>query len=328
MKRFITIATFLVIVGLVLFVSDCGTNEDAVQNIAKAAKMTIGKPERVAVIPVQGLLEGPAYCPIDGNWYFLEIETGWISKITPDGTYERFYDIGSPDGLGPNGMLWDDKAKKLIIAHRDKGICSLDVKTKNLEILADNYQGEDFLGPNDLVLDSAGNIYFTDPWGSSLSNPIGRVYRLDRQTGEVTMLFDNLAFPNGLAISPDESMIYVGEFGANRLLRAFLFPEGKGTIFLHVCSYFNLGGGPDGMAMDVDGNLYIAHWGMNEILIVEGKKGKTIDRIILPEDRAGPTRIAFGGPDNKTLLITETDKNEIWTVKAKNKGLPMPPPKP
>ncbi|MFH1578112.1 MAG: SMP-30/gluconolactonase/LRE family protein [Candidatus Omnitrophota bacterium] len=294
---------------------------------ADAAKMTKGKLEQIATIPVEGLIEGPAYCTTDGNWYFVEIATGWVSRITVAGAYERFYDIGSPGGLGPNGMVWDDQAKKLLIAHRDKGICSLDIRTKQLEILADNYQGEDFLGPNDLVLDSAGNIYFTDPWGSSLSNPIGRVYRLDRVTGEVMMLFDNLAFPNGLAISPDGMYIYVGEFGANRLLRAFLFPEGKGTIFLHVCTYFNFGGGPDGMAMDVNGNLYIAHWGMNEIIVVEGQQGQIIDRIMLPDDRSGPTRIAFGGPDNKLLFITETAKNEIWTVSAKEEGLAIPPPK-
>jgi len=297
-------------------------------NVVHAEEIQVGPVTKIATVTdAEGLIEGPSYNPEDGYLYLVEVEHGWITRLSPDGKYERFYNIGAPNNLmGPNGMIWDESRKKLLIAHRDKGIVTLDPRTKRLETIADNYNGKKFNGPNDVVMDASGNIYFTDPWGTSLDNPIGAVYRIDAETNEVTQLFSRLAFPNGLGISADQQYIYVGEFGANRLLRAFLLDGGKSTIFLHAMTYFNGGGGPDGFCMDIKGNLYIAHWASGKVYVVEPKYGKVIEEIEIPDpDAIGPTRCCFGGPENKTLYITESFKSTIWEVELSIPGMPNPP---
>jgi sugar lactone lactonase YvrE len=294
-----------------------------------AARIQRGPVEKIVSVPVDGFIEGPSYNTEDGHLYFVEIEDGWISRVTPDGKYERFYDIGAPEGImGPNGMLWDSKRKKLLIAHRDLGIVTLEPKTKKLETIVDNYQGKKFNGPNDLCLDSKGNIYFTDTWGTSISNPTGAVYRFDANNGEIIQLMSHLAFPNGILISPDEQYIYVAEFGQNRLLRAMLLNGGKATIYLHTMIYFNGGWGPDSMAMDADGNLYVAHFGSGKLYVVEPQMGEIIETIQIPDPEGiGPDNACFGGEDNKTLYITEGWKKEIYQVRVSIPGLPIPPEK-
>ncbi|MFC1561204.1 SMP-30/gluconolactonase/LRE family protein [Candidatus Latescibacterota bacterium] len=291
-----------------------------------------GEVQKVAVIPGTGMIDGPAYNPDDGMLYFVEMEAGWISRITPDGkNLERIYNIGKMGGkIGPKSMVWDRKRKKLLILDRDFGILALDPKTKELITLIDTYQGGKFNGPDDLIEDSEGNIYFTDPWGTSVSNPDGAVYRVvgEGLGRKIIKLMDNLAFPDGILISPDESFIYVGELGTNRILRAFLIDGGRDTLFPHVFIYFDTAGGPDGMAMDVKGNLYVAHWGAGKVYVVEPQKGQIIDEIEIPDpEGVFTTNVAFGGPDNKTLFITESAKRTIWKVGVTNPGMTIPPEK-
>ncbi len=285
-----------------------------------------GKVEVFAKIPCEGFIEGPSYCPEDGYLYFVEIEAGWISRVSPEGKYEKFYNIGAPGNLlGPNGMIYDSKRKRLLIAHRDMGIVSLDPKTKEVKTLAHTYNGIKLNGPNDLTIDSKGNIYFTDTWGTSISNPVGKVYRLDGETGDLTIIMQNLAFPNGILFSPDEQFLYVNEFGANRLLRAFMINGGKACIFLHVFRHFDGGWGPDSMGMDEKGNLYTAQFGGAKVYVVEPNQGEIIDVIESPIPGAtGTDNARFGGPDNKTLFITEGFQHYIFKVRVKNAGLPIP----
>ncbi len=289
-------------------------------------KIRLGEVEKLAKIPGKGLIEGPSYCPDDGYLYFVEIEAGWISRVTMDGKYEQFYNIGAPDDLmGPNGMIYDSKGKRLLIAHRDMGVVSLDPKTKKAEVIVGDYKGKKFNGPNDLIIDSKGNIFFSDPWGTSVSNPVGAVYRWDAQTGELDKFMDNLAFPNGVLLSPDEQYIYVCEFGQNRVLRALLINGGKQHVFLHAMTYFSGGMGPDSMGMDVLGNLYIGHYGYGKVFVVEPRVGEIIEVIDIPDPAGlGSDNARFGGPDNKTLFITEANQREIYKVPVAIAGLPIP----
>ena len=290
-------------------------------------KIQVGPVEKFADIPGTGLIEGPAWVPEDGHLYFVEIEAGWISRITPDGSYEQFFDIGAPDDLlGPNGMIYDEKGKNLLIAHRDKGIVSLDPKTKELTVIVGDYHGKKFNGPNDLIIDSSGNLYFSDPWGTSVSNRIGVVYRVDGETGEIIPFMENLAFPNGVLISPDGQYIYVVEFGTNRLLRAMLLDGGKSHVFLHSFTYFTGGFGVDSMGMDVAGNLYIASFGSGRVFVVEPIRGDIIETIEFPG--LGTDNARFGGPENKTLFVTDGLEKVIWKVEVAIPGMPIPQPPP
>ncbi len=300
--------------------------------LTEAQGILKGKVQKVAVIPGMGMIDGPAYNPDDGMLYFIEMEAGWVSRITTDGkNYEQFYNLGKMGGtVGAKSMRWDMRNKKLLILHRDFGILSLDPKTKELVTLIDTYKEERFNGPDDLIQDSAGNIYFSDPWGTSVSNPKGAVYRVvgSGLARKIVKIMDNLAFPDGILISPDESWIYVGELGTNRILRAFLIDGGRETLFPHVFTSFDTAGGPDGMVMDVKGNIYMAHWGAGKVYVMEPQKGQIIEEIAIP-DPGGvfTTNVGFGGPNNTTLFITESAQRTIWKVEVVNPGMTMPPEK-
>ena len=301
-----------------------------VLSTASAEKIQNGKVEKIATIEgVKGFIEGLAYNPADGHLYFVAMDEGWIFRMDTDGNYEKYFYVGTPDGFrGPNGMIWDESRGKFLVAHRQHGILEFDIETKSYKTLAYEYQGKRLNGPNDLCLDSKGNIYFTDPWGSSVDNRVGGVYRIDKQTGELTQLFSHLAFPNGLAVSADDQYIYVGEFSQNRIIRAMLLNDGKATIYAHVMTYFNGGWGPDGFSMDEQGNLYVPCFGTGKIFVVDSTSGKVIDTIEVSDpDGVGPTRTTFGGSDRKTLYFTESWKNEIYRVNVSIPGMHIPPKK-
>jgi len=305
----------------------------ALAQTVPAQNILNGKLEKVEVIPGTGMIDGPAYVPDDGMLYFVEMEAGWVSRISPDGkNYEKIYDLGKMGGkVGAKSMRWDHVAKRLLVCHRTYGILSLDPKTRECVTLIDTYQEKDrFNGPDDLVQDREGNIYFSDPWGSSMSNPSGGIYRkVGSGLGQkVIKLMDNLAFPDGILISPDENFIYIGELSTNRIIRAFLIDGGRDTLFPHTFATFDVAGGPDGMVMDVKGNLYVAHWGAGTVYVIEPKKGQVIEKIVIPDpDGQFTTNVGFGGPDNRTLFITESAKRTIWKVKLVNPGMTIPPEK-
>ena len=138
--------------------------------------------------------EGPAF-DRNGNLFVVDVDTGDISHISPEGQAKTFVNTGgAPNGakFHPNGDLY--------VADRVKGIIAIS-PDGNTRVIVDHYQGKKFNGPNDLIFDSRGNLYFTDPHGSSAENPFGCVYRLS-SNGEITCLASGLAFPNGVVLVP------------------------------------------------------------------------------------------------------------------------------
>ncbi|UCG99670.1 MAG: SMP-30/gluconolactonase/LRE family protein, partial [Deltaproteobacteria bacterium] len=107
------------------------------------AKVTVGKVQKVIQMPEGVFIEGPVFDK-QGNLWFVEIGSGWISRITAKGKYEKFYDTGIQ--WGPNGMQMDRKGR-LIICHRQLGLIALDPKTKRVKTIVKNYKGKKFNGP-------------------------------------------------------------------------------------------------------------------------------------------------------------------------------------
>lgn len=204
--------------------------------------------------------EGPAF-DRNGNLFVVNVDTGDISKISPEGQVKTFVNTGGV----PNGAKFHANGD-LYVADRNKGIIAVSPQG-NLRVIVDNYQGRKFNGPNDLVFDSMGDLYFTDPHGSSAENPFGCVYRLSAN-GQITLLASGLPYPNGLVLSKDGKDLFVAITRKNRILRYLLDPPIRSTIF----SQLNGGWGPDGMALDEIGNLYIAHYGGGEVLILNPKE--------------------------------------------------------
>jgi sugar lactone lactonase YvrE len=169
------------------------------------------------------------------------------------------------------------------------------------------------------VFDAAGGLYFTEPYGSSTLDPDGRVFYLPPgPDASLTVLADGLAFPNGIALAPSGANVYVGEYANKRILS---LPSATSTnVFdiAHVVTYTEGGVGPDGIALDADGNIYAAIFQGGEVRVID------VDRfaygsIVLPEG-AGTfvTNLAF---KDDYLYITEASLGEIWRVRVTKRGL-------
>lgn len=242
-----------------------------------------------------------------------------MSQITPDGKWtDVFHTGGQPQGLKFH------KDGRLFGVDRKKGVFSYDPKTQKLSDYVLYFQNQNFLGPNDLIFDRQGGLYFTDPWGTSMINLRGAVYYVSPE-GKISRLIDNMAFPNGIALSPDEKTLYVNESMRNAVWAVGL--EEPGVITqrrARVMTYLPGGGlGPDGMAVDEKGNLYVAYVDAGEVVVLP-PKGKIIGSIKLPEEEGAlTTNVAFGGLDHKTLYIIESGKNVIHKVVMKVRGLKL-----
>jgi gluconolactonase len=179
-----------------------------------------------------------------------------------------------------------------------------------------------------VVVKSDGSIYFTDPWTTpdirqQWDITFMGVYRVSPDLGTMTLLVGDFLLPNGLAFSPDESVLYIND-SSRRHIRAFALAA-NGTLARQTDRVFaDLSGSepgvPDGMKVDSAGNVYCG--GSGGIYILD-PKGKKLGRIV--HGYPGTTNIAFGGDDWKTLFFT--NRNALGSANLKIAGLPVPTPK-
>ena len=149
---------------------------------------------------------------------------------------------------------------------------------------------------------------------------ISGVFRVSPDLGTLTLLLDDMVFPNGLAFSPDESVLYIDDFRRGHIRAFDMAPNGtlaKQTDRVFVDLTGPEPGGPDGMKVDIAGNVYCG--GAGGIYIMDSK-GKKLGRII--HGRPETTNIAFGGDDWKTLYFTNW--YYLGAVKVKIPGIPVP----
>jgi gluconolactonase len=198
-----------------------------------------------------------------------------------------------------------------------------------ITVLCNRFNGKPLNSPNDVVVKSDGSIWFTDPpfgIGGEYEGdkaepelPVTCVYRIDGRTGQVTVVADDIRGPNGLAFSPDESLLYIVESrGApQRAIRTFDVVD-DGTKLHNGRDFGDLGNGtPDGFRCDVDGNLWCG-WGMNPELngvAVFAPDGVMIGRIALPERAAN---LCFGGTKRNRLFIAGS--HSLYAVYVNTQG--------
>jgi gluconolactonase len=269
-----------------------------------------------------------------GNVYFTELVFQRIMKLDPKGVLTVFRENSN----NANGLLIDPQGRLIACEGADSTrmgvpqkfkpqVTRTDLASGKIEILADNYEGKPFVGPNDVTIDSKGRLYFTDL-------PGGAVYRVDAPGRVIRILTaPDIQRPNGLQISPDDKTLYVIEAnqaqGGARMIRAFdLSPEGT-VSRMRVHYNFYPGRSADGMSIDTQGNLY-ASAGMGQLrgtsetldtktgVHVIAPDGKLINFIPIPEDYI--TNNAFGGPDMRTLYVTAG--KTLYRVRTEVPGLP------
>jgi len=234
-------------------------------------------PEKVEPYPVVGdiaFAEGPIFDQA-GNLYFVNYHVlGTLGRRTPDGTVSVWVHTGGQ----ANGLKVDARGNIVAADYGGKRITRFHPVTRQMEVLTSSCDGQAYRGPNDVCFDRAGNIYFTDPEGSGKSNPIGAVYRIavsrDNAVERVTRIAEGLAYPNGLAVSPDQQRLYVAESDTNRLLCWDLKPDGslanQRTIIEFPTSTL------DGIMFDECGRLWIARWTSKTADVVDVEKGKLL----------------------------------------------------
>jgi sugar lactone lactonase YvrE len=176
---------------------------------------------------------------------------------------------------------------------------------------------ERFKGPNDLIVDSSGNVYFTDQGQTGITDPTGKVYRLS-PNGKLDTLVENGISPNGLVLSRDEKILYVAMTRANQVWRLPLHEDGtttKAGVFFQ--SFGN--SGPDGLALDEEGSLFICHPSLGSIFVVDAN-GVPKARIVSGTEGINLTNCCFGGPENKTLFMTDSLAGNIQSIEWHCRG--------
>jgi gluconolactonase len=286
--------------------------------------------------------EGPVWTR-QGNLLFAEIPANNIDQWIPGQTAQVFMHPsgykGSEPFKGPepgsNGMTLDADGRVSVAGHAGRTIWrmeSVDPQAK-ITILADSYQGKKLNSPNDLVYKSDGSLYFTDPpYGlptQSDDDPlkelkVNGVYRItgarQQKAGaapdrdKIQLIISDLPRPNGVAFSPDEKFLYIADSGKRVWMRYRVQPDGsvtEGKVFLDP-SPDPAKGGPDGIRLDENGNLYGAGPGGVWIISPEGKHLGTVK---VPEV---VSNVAWGDKDRKSLYITAS--TSVYRIKLSVAG--------
>jgi gluconolactonase len=240
--------------------------------------------------------EGPSFSA-QGVLHFVDWDAGNVYRLSQAGGLSVFVHTGGvPTGsrFHPDGRLF--------VADGDLGILALS-PDGGMTVVASEWQGVKFRGPNDLVFAPFGDLYFSDPKGSDPEHPIGNVFLL-RAGGEIEQFAGGFQFPNGVALSPDGRSLYLAETYPNWILRFALDDRGHEQS-RQVFARLEGGLGPDGMSFGPDGNLYVAHFGKGVVVVID-PQGEVIDE--LPVGGENPTNLAFWG---NTLYVTEVEKHQV-----------------
>jgi gluconolactonase len=263
-----------------------------------------------------GFIEGPVWLPSEKKLVFSDIPAGKLMQWS------------EADGLSlyrkceqANGNILDLQGRIISCQHGARNLVRQE-SSGTITVLADKFDGKRFNSPNDVAVRSDGTLWFTDPpWGLNEPPelPGHWVYKLDPKSGKVEVLIKDLAMPNGIVFSPDETRLYVADTGGNRKhpdpkfhtmaagIHCFdVTPDGKLGD-----KRFTIDKGSDGMAVDIKGNIYATSGKVN----IYDPDGKPIGQIDVAES---PANVCFGDDDFKTLFITA--RTGLYSVRTLIEG--------
>lgn len=263
--------------------------------------------------PTDSFLEGPVF-DASGNLYVTDIPFGRIFRIDPRGEWEQVAEwIGEP-----NGMKFLSERELLVTDYRN-GLMVCDITSGTIRPYLERRNSERFKGVNDLIFDSAGNLYFTDQGQTGLHDPTGRLYRL-RPDGRLDMLLSNVPSPNGVALSADERVLFLAVTRGNAVWRVPLLDDGSAS---KVSAFFTSYGpsGPDGLAVDEQGRLIVANPGLGVAWVLNRRAEPEL--VLRSCAGASLTNVAFGGLDRHTLYCTESITGSVLCATLDAPGLPI-----
>lgn len=262
--------------------------------------------------------EGPAWHPVDRYLLFSDIPAGVIRRWTLGGV-----GVWRSRSNKSNGLAFDRDGDLLACEHETARVTRT-LPDGTVEVVADRWQGKQLNSPNDLVVARDGSIVFTDPsYGRDAVFGSERPRELDFQgvyrrppRGELELLLDDFAMPNGLCLSPDETLLYVDD-SERRQVRVFDWRGGSPQNGRLLLQQPEGNGVCDGIKCDARGNVWVTGPGGVWIVSPEGEHLGTIE---LPEPAANLT---FGEDDLHTLFVTAT--TSLYRVRTLVAGRPLAP---
>ena len=252
-------------------------------------------------------IEGPQ-CDRAGNLYAVNFEKQQtIGKVSPDGKAEIFVTL--PGESTGNGIVFDQQGRMFVADYVGHNVLRIDMKTRNIEVFA-HHDGMN--QPNDLAIAPDGTLYASDPnWGNST----GQLWKIDG-SGKVQKIADKMGTTNGIEVSPDGKTLYVNESAQRNVWSFPILTDGslgEKKLLKQFPDH-----GFDGMRCDVDGNLYITRYGKGTVVVLspEGKELREID--VLGKQ---PSNLCFGGPDGRTVYVTEVEQTRLVQFRVDKPGL-------
>ena len=268
--------------------------------------------------------EGPVWNGIENYLVWTDIIGDTIWKWVPG---QGVTIIRRPSGKA-DGMIYDREGRLLVAGWSNRTVWRWE-HDGSTTTLASHYQGQRLNTPNDIIVKSDGTIYFTDP-SNGIRNvgmegediqkyhDFEAVYRLDLKDSSLTLLVDDFINPNGLCFSPDEKLLYINDTPRQHIRVFDVLADGtigNGRIFAEFDHPD--GGAPDGMKVDVEGNVYCT--GPGGVWVTD-PQGNNLGRYIVPEHCANFT---FGDPDYRTIYFTA--RTGIYRTRTNIPGLPCYP---
>ena len=264
---------------------------------------------------VECFLEGPSF-DRQGNLWFVDIPFGRIFRIDPKGNWDL---VTQYDGW-PNGLKFHRDGSAYICDYK-KGLLRLDTVTGKIETILETAYSEGFKGLNDLHFASNGDLYFTDQGQTGIADPTGRVFRL-RADGGLDRLVSNIPSPNGITLSTTEKHCYVAVTRSQQVWRLPLMADGSISKTGVAIQLSGGAAGPDGIEMDGDNGLLVCHLGVG---IWRFDANMLPTHLIYSENphHHHLANLCFGGPELKTVYITESLSGDILVAQLPVAGKRM-----
>ncbi len=254
-------------------------------------------------------IEGPAFDK-NGNLYVVNFQRdGTVGLVKPNGDAELF--ITLPEGSTANSVQFDSKGAMYLADFTGHNVLKVNMKSKEISVYAHH---DAFNQPNDICMNKKDQIFASDPnWKEGK----GKLWRIDKG-GKVVLLTDQMGTTNGIALSPDEKILYVNESVQRKIWKFDVDEKGNianKTLFAEFPDF-----GFDGMKCDAEGNLYVTRYGKGAIAVLS-PDGKLIREVLLKGKNC--SNLVFGGLNGKLVFVTLQDRKgmERFRNDVPGKGL-------
>ena len=258
--------------------------------------------------PAPGYSEGPTWRK--GEVFFC---SGALLRVDTEKKVSKYLDIG------PAGTYLRENGDLLVCDNKNHALLNVGLDG-TVGVVADSFENQPLLSLNDLTVDPAGNIYWTDPEGSSSEKRTGRIFRVTPE-GTVERLANQLAFPNGIEVDPAGKFLYIIESQSQKILRYALPAVGQPLSEANL--FYDLGGsGGDGCAFDADGNLWVADFHRPDLgkgrITVLSPTAQVLGHLVIPAKVV--SNITFGGPEGDEIYCTTGEPAGVFRAAVKVKG--------